>query len=72
MFYTYVLRCTDSQSHRDSIYIGSTTDLKMRLSQHQNKEVKTTKSYDSIRLIYYEACMKHVGIKLMHESASYN
>lgn len=51
MFYTYVLK-----SEKDNnLYIGSTTDLKRRFSQHNSGEVKSTKSRRPFRLIYYEA-----------------
>ena len=55
MYYTYVLKCVDTK--RDVLYIGYTEDLKNRINEHQNGEVKTTKSFDSVNLIYYESCL---------------
>ncbi|MFA5773748.1 MAG: GIY-YIG nuclease family protein [Candidatus Paceibacterota bacterium] len=51
MYYVYVLESND-----DSLYIGYTSDLKRRLSEHNGKRGgKTTKSKDGWKLIYYEA-----------------
>ena len=51
MFYTYVLK-----SKKDGkLYIGSTNDLKRRLTQHNSGEVKSTKPRIPFILIYYEA-----------------
>lgn len=57
MFYCYVLECIDSKRNRNKLYIGSSTDLKTRLEKHKSHSIKTTKSFDIIRLIYYEACL---------------
>ncbi len=57
MFYTYVLLCKDSKRNRNEFYIGYTEDLPERFKQHQAGEVKTTKSFDKIILVYYEACL---------------
>ena len=56
MFYTYVLFCIDSIRNRKKFYIGSTEDLRTRLLKHKTKNVDTTKSFNKIELIYYEAC----------------
>ena len=51
MFYTYVLK-----SKKDGkLYIGSTNDLKRRLTQHNSGEVKSTKPRIPFILIYYES-----------------
>lgn len=53
MFYVYVL-----QSSKDShFYTGSTNDLRKRFSQHNNREVYSTKGRGPFILIYYEACI---------------
>ena len=36
--------------------MGSTSDLKGRVEGHKSKSVKTTKIFDIIELVYYEAC----------------
>ena len=56
MFYTYVLNCTDENKRR-KFYIGSTDDLRARLVRHKNGFVKTTKNFNNVELIYYEACL---------------
>ena len=51
MFYVYVLRSKkDGRS-----YIGSTTDLKRRFSEHQTGKVVSTKNRVPFELIYYES-----------------
>ena len=58
MYYTYVLLCKNKDKDRESdMYIGFTTDLKRRLSTHHAKNVDTTKKFDTIKLVYYEACV---------------
>ena len=57
MFYTYVLLCRDFIRKRSEIYIGFTEDLENRLAVHRSHSVQTTKSFDKIDLIYYEACL---------------
>ena len=42
MHYTYILRCKD-----DTLYVGSTNDLKKRLHQHNNS--KSGAHYTKIR-----------------------
>ena len=41
-----------------NIYVGFTNDLRQRVSQHKAKSVKTTKKFDAIFLVYYEACLR--------------
>ena len=48
MAYTYVLKSTKDNSY----YVGSTSDIRMRLKQHINGYVKTTKSRLPIRLVF--------------------
>jgi putative endonuclease len=51
-YYTYVL-----QSKKDGKwYTGFTSDLKIRVQQHNDGEVKSTKGRGPFELIYYEAC----------------
>jgi predicted GIY-YIG superfamily endonuclease len=49
--YVYLLK----SSNYNWRYIGSTKDLKLRLSQHNAGMVKSTKFYKPLILIYYEA-----------------
>ncbi|MDD2935536.1 MAG: GIY-YIG nuclease family protein [Candidatus Pacebacteria bacterium] len=51
MFYLYIL---GSRKDRD-IYIGSTSDLKRRLIEHNSEKVLSTKSRTPLELLYYEA-----------------
>lgn len=55
MYYTYVLHCTKQGTKY--FYIGYCRNLKVRLAQHQKKQVPSTSHYATISLIYYEACL---------------
>jgi putative endonuclease len=57
MYYTYALLCTDKAKKQEIVYIGFTEDLTNRLKEHQNGEVLTTKKFDYVDLVYYEACL---------------
>ncbi len=49
--YTYILQSTlDGE-----LYIGSTTDLKRRVGEHNAGKVQSTKTRLPFKLIYYEA-----------------
>lgn len=61
MFYTYVLLCRNTKS--SEFYIGSTSDLKTRLKDHKSKSTKTTKKFDIIDLVYYEASRNKTDAK---------
>ena len=51
MFYVYILR-----SKKDGNgYIGSTTDLQKRLTQHNDGPVISTRARVPFELVYYEA-----------------
>jgi putative endonuclease len=51
MYYTYIL--LSSKSH--IFYFGSANNLKVRLTQHNNGEVKSTKPYIPWKLVWYSA-----------------
>lgn len=51
--YIYVL-----QFKKDSkFYTGYTENLKLRLKQHHEGKVRSTKSRGSFKLIYFEGCL---------------
>ncbi len=51
MYYVYI-----AQSLKDrGIYIGYTSDLKKRISEHNSGKTKSTKTRIPFRLVYYEA-----------------
>ncbi len=51
-FYIYIL-----QSKKDNkFYTGYTSDLKVRLAQHNNGEVESTKNRRPLELVYFEGC----------------
>jgi len=50
MYYVYLL-----QGRGGFLYVGSTSDLRRRFSEHNNREELSTKYYAPFRLIYYEA-----------------
>jgi putative endonuclease len=50
MWYVYVLK-----SEKDGgLYIGFTSDLKQRITRHQEGQVLATRYRGSLQLIYYE------------------
>ncbi|MEA3499604.1 MAG: GIY-YIG nuclease family protein [Candidatus Marinimicrobia bacterium] len=52
-FYTYVLL-----SEKDNkLYYGYTKNLKLRIEQHNNGEVRSTKYRRPLKLIYFEGCL---------------
>jgi len=56
MYYTYVLLCLAKEKQPD-FYIGYTGNLRKRVATHETKGVNSTKKFDSIALVYYEACV---------------
>ena len=53
MYFTYVIF-----SLKDSkLYAGYTQDLNLRIKQHTDGEVQSTKHRRPLELIYYEACL---------------
>lgn len=54
MYYTYVLIC--ELGPEKEFYIGSTENLQERMLSHKARSVTTTKKFDNIELVYYEAC----------------
>ena len=52
MYFTYIL-----YSHTDSkLYAGYTKDLNLRIKQHEDGDVQSTRHRRPLELIYYEAC----------------
>src|SRR3989344_959255 len=51
MYYVYVLKSLKDKK----LYVGSTNDLRRRLSEHNDGMVKSTKSRRLFKLCYYEA-----------------
>src|SRR3989344_3867600 len=54
MFYTYVLQ----NDKNGQMYVGYTSDLKRRLSEHNQGLNFSTKRYKPWKLVYYEACVE--------------
>ena len=51
MFYFYILQCADNRR-----YYGYTSNLKKRLSGHQEGKNKATRPRKPLKLVYYEEC----------------
>ena len=51
MFYVYVIGSLKDKE----LYIGSTNNLKKRISEHNSGKVSSTKSRMPMKLFYYEA-----------------
>lgn len=41
----------------NKFYTGYTKNLKLRLKQHQDKKVESTKNRGGFKLIYFEGCL---------------
>ena len=52
MYYVYILKSLKDEK----LYIGSTNDLKRRLSEHNNGLNRSTKARRPFEIRYYEAC----------------
>ncbi|MBU0646283.1 GIY-YIG nuclease family protein [Patescibacteria group bacterium] len=52
MHYTYVLKCCEHK-----LYIGSSSNLRQRIDEHQRRDVSSTRNRRPVQLIYYEACL---------------
>ncbi|MGH7236176.1 MAG: GIY-YIG nuclease family protein [Nitrospiraceae bacterium] len=53
MYYTYVL-LSDADRR---FYTGATSDLRKRIAQHTEGQVRSTAYRRPVRLVYYEACL---------------
>lgn len=51
-----MLLCSNSDGAKE-LYIGYTENLKNRVKEHTNGEVKTTKKFNKVSLIYFECCL---------------
>jgi len=56
MYYVYILKDKFSK-----LYIGYSSDLRRRLSEHQRHIVDATKNMQSCQLVYYEAYQDKVS-----------
>ncbi len=64
MFYfVYILQSLKNQS----LYIGYTSDLKRRFSQHNSGKNKATKPFIPYKLIFYEAFLNRIDAKHREE-----
>ncbi|MCU0667206.1 MAG: GIY-YIG nuclease family protein [Patescibacteria group bacterium] len=54
MFYVYILQSTLSQR----LYVGKTTNLKVRITEHNAGQNASTKPYRPWEIIFYEAYVK--------------
>jgi len=59
MFYIYILQSLKNGSW----YIGYTTDLKKRLSEHNNGKSLATKPFRPYKLIFYETFLNRIDAK---------
>lgn len=53
MYFTYVLLSMQDKK----FYVGHTTNLEKRLSEHNNGKVESTRKRRPFQIIYYEACL---------------
>jgi len=67
MFYAYVLRSLKDKE----LYVGSTNDLKNRLSEHNSGLVRSTKSRTPFKLVYYEAFLSEKEARYREKRLKY-
>ena len=58
MFYVYVLK----EMERESFYIGSTSDLRKRVAEHNQGKNQSTRNRQW-QLVYYEAYLTEPGAR---------
>jgi len=63
MFYTYILQSLKNKS----LYIGYTTDLKKRFTEHNSGKGSATKPFRPYKLIFYEAFLNKIDAKNREE-----
>tara|TARA_R110000772_G_C13165149_1_gene426394 strand:+ start:86 stop:382 length:297 start_codon:yes stop_codon:yes gene_type:complete len=56
MYYVYAL----SSLRRNYIYVGMTSDVKRRMTEHNVGKEKTTRPYLPFRLLYIESCENRI------------
>lgn len=59
MYYLYILKSLVDEK----LYIGSTSDLKRRLSEHNNGLNRSTKARRPLELRYYESYAKEIDAR---------
>ena len=54
VYYVYILKCENRKSGRESLYTGSTQDLKKRIDQHQKGQGAKYTRGKNLQLMYFE------------------
>ncbi len=62
MYYVYLL-----QDDNKKIYIGYSSNLRRRITEHNRKNVYTTKRMENPHLIYYEAYDSEITAKIREQ-----
>ena len=55
MYHVYILECDNT-----FFYVGLTTNLNKRLSQHQRHQSLHTKRYEEVQLVHFEKFSKRI------------
>jgi len=64
MYYFYLLQ---SIKKPNEIYTGSTNNLRLRLAEHNQGKVFSTKRYAPWRLVYYEAYLSEKDARIREQ-----
>ena len=66
MYYFYLLQSTERPNE---IYTGSTGNLRMRLKEHNDGSVTSTRRYMPWRLVYYEAYLAEEDARMREQKS---
>ena len=54
VYYVYILNCRSKKTEQESLYTGSTQDLKKRIDQHQSGRGARYTRGKTLQLMYFE------------------
>ncbi|PIS04656.1 MAG: excinuclease ABC subunit C [Candidatus Buchananbacteria bacterium CG10_big_fil_rev_8_21_14_0_10_42_9] len=69
MFYIHLIQ---SKKNSSKLYVGSTNNLKWRLSEHNNKKVCSTLKHSPWKLIYSEAFLSEKDARLKEQKLKHH
>lgn len=67
MFYVYILKSRKDEN----LYVGSTNDLKKRITEHNTGKVFSTRPRRPLDLVYYEAYKNEQDARVREKQLKY-